>query len=123
MLLVGGKTLAPRCGDTWVYEIRVTRNGQAMSLDGVALTFTAKPDLGDPDAAAVISRSSGAGIDHLTTVGAARLLVPATTTGELEPGVPLWWDVQGVDGGGQPFTPEGLTGRLVPLPQVTRSLS
>lgn len=122
MLLVGGTTLSPRLGDIWVFEIQIALGGVALSLDDCTVYFTAKVSLDDADSAAALAASTGAGITHLATTGTVIAVFPPHTTSALLAGERLWWDVSIIQGG-QPLTPAGLTGKLVPLPQVSQALS
>lgn len=80
-------------GDSGPLSVALWHKAAAFDAAGHALIWTVKWREGDPDAAALIQKTVGAGI-AVTAVGAAEITLVPQDTAQLEPGVPLPWDVQ-----------------------------
>lgn len=114
--------LRAKRGDTITLAIAAKKaDGTAQTLVGKLLTFTAKDRLADLDAAAIISKSIGAGITVDNAAGglATVTLSPADTAGFTGPRT-LLWDIQMTDTvtGDKKTLDEG---KLYVRPDVTRT--
>jgi len=115
--------LSPRLGEPAVFVITVTRDDAPLRLDGFTCMFAVKALPTDRDDAAIFHLTTGSGITHMIDAGEARIVVPANTLGSLDPAKGYFWSVKVFDGGGFPFTPEGLEGRLYPRPSMIQAIS
>lgn len=109
-------------GDTLVFDVTITdEDGAAVNLIGTSLRLTAKRSAGQPDADALISLTTGAGITVTNaSAGQARVeIVPAKTSGLEAATVSLVWDLQLTTGDGQVFTVAG--GYLTVSPDVSHA--
>ncbi|HSW43162.1 MAG TPA: hypothetical protein VLM76_11695 [Patescibacteria group bacterium] len=89
MTLVIRQHLQARWGDEAVWVVRVTdAAGAPVNITGAAMRFTAKLRAGDPDGAAILSKTVGAGISlSAPTAGEATVTLADTdTTTRLAPG-------------------------------------
>jgi hypothetical protein len=108
-------------GDRQSFTVTLTDGaGAPLNLTDLTVTFTAKRTRYDSDAAAVIQKSDGDGIVITTPAsGVAVLTIEPEDTEELTNLRTLHWDIQVDDGSGDVRTP--ITGRLVILPDITRT--
>jgi hypothetical protein len=90
-------------GDDRVRDVTVTRAGAALSLaTAQAITFTAKRQVADPDADAVIVKTLGAGIEvDGTTPNVAHVTFDAADTDALEAPALFPFDVEIIDADGK----------------------
>lgn len=110
-------------GDTYEFEINVVIGGNPQNLTDYTCFFTAKWDVNDSDANAVLQLTIG---DGLTITDAANGKVAVVIDKSLTSGLPahrvvLPYDFQIVDSTGAPKTP--LRGVLVVTPDATISTS
>ncbi|KKL94072.1 hypothetical protein LCGC14_1868340 [marine sediment metagenome] len=111
-------------GDKRDFSITVTQDGAPLDLTGLVLWFTAKRRHTDPDQAAAFQLSSAAGGISITDAvnGKAEMSIQPGDTSKLPASrTVLVWDLQVVDGSGNPCTPEW--GSLTVIPDVTRRTS
>jgi hypothetical protein len=109
-------------GDDASFNIAVQKDGAPVDLSGATLRFTAKRGRLEPDADAVLSKSTagGGGITITDAPGGiARVDVLPADTDALARAVRLVWDLQAVDAASKVRTLA--TGRLVIHADVTRS--
>jgi len=103
-------------GDTLGIDLQVNNeDGTGFDLDGSTVYFTAKKEINDTDADAVISYETTTEFSS-TTTGLVAITIPATTMDDLD-GCYVY-DIQVKFSDGTVFTP--LTGVLVVKDDVTR---
>lgn len=108
-------------GDDVVRDVTVTSGGEAVALTGaLAITFTAKSRVSDPDADAILRKTLEDGIEvDAEATNVAHITFAAADTDDLEV-VPriLVWDVEIIDAEG--LTKTVAVGYLRINPDVTR---
>lgn len=106
-------------GDTVLIDLTVTRDGAPVSLSGASLWWTAKRRTSDADAAAVIAKTTAAGITVTDAPGGkARVTITAAETAALTDTL-LYWDAQVRETSGTVSTVA--SGQVAIAPDVTRA--
>jgi hypothetical protein len=109
-------------GDSRILDLTArTPEGTPYLLSNVALRFTVKRGHEDVDADALISKSTGSGIDIVDPqAGTAEITLTPTDTAALRPFAQLVFDVQAVDGDEVATL---VVGEVRVLPDVTRAVT
>lgn len=106
-------------GDDVTFSVAVTSSGTPVDLESTqSITFTAKRRMSDPDSAAILSKTVGAGIEVEDNV--AQVTIDRADTQDFDDTVRLFWDVEVIDAEGLVHTVA--SGRLWVRADVTRSL-
>lgn len=114
-------------GDTKVFTLTfATLAGSPIDITGHELWFTMKRTANDPDSAAVLQKRIVFSANAASMAGTGVLLLDATETGAIEPGIYLY-DMQKVipgipgDPGLPPVVATFISGRIQVLPDITRN--
>lgn len=100
-------------GDTAVLDVAITRSGSPVDLTGATLWFTAKRAKSDPDAVAVIAKSTASGITVTSASGGtATITIDPDDTSDLTSATALVFDVQLKESGGRITTVDSGTLRV-----------
>lgn len=113
-------------GDTGVFDVTLTRSGSPFNpaLAGVKVWFTLKSTPTAADAAAVLQKTIGAGLEITDAInGRLRLTLTAADTAALNPRTSYFWDIQVKDENAQIFTPDGLLGIATVVADRTRAIA
>jgi hypothetical protein len=118
-----GQNLRIVRGNTLKFTIRITQNGNPVSLTGGTLKLTAKWHPKDSQAASVFTCTSSPPDGIVFTnpsQGEAQITISATKTASLPPyRVPLNYDVEFVNSAGEVYTV--LLGKILVIPDITTS--
>lgn len=108
-----------RRGDYKAWNLTFAKNGSALDISDTDFWITIKENEEDADVDAVLQKkiTFPADADSLNGIGTLELL--KTDTDSLDPTIRYYYDMQWVNGSGEPITTAA--GRVKVLPDITRS--